>query len=538
MPEISTRWRAFGLVAVLAVAVHAWSLTFDFSRVDDDILIIDRASFLNDWAHVRDVFSQGYFPSQHESPHFYRPLVTASFMLDARAPITAASYHRTNVILHVLASLLLLGLLLSIGTSEPVAALGGAVFAVHPAVTSTVDWIPGRNDSLLACFIFAAWICLERWRAVGRTRFLILHALLFLAALLCKETAVVAPALWLLTPFLLKGTPPTLREGWLLAVWGTVITTWGALRAAVPERSVPFPEQLAAAMRHPSAVLIYLGKLVLPARLSILANENDSSILPGVFAALVLIAAIWTSANRRRALLGAAMVLLFLSPALLVRNGLVLENRLYLPLAGALLIGTAWMESRPLPSNAFAGASAGLLVLLGARTLASSADYRTRLSVGEACIRTAPSLSLSHMTAGNALEAAGDTAAAEKEFRRALEIDPRSSVGLNNVGVLALRRNAPGEAERDLRAAIAIDPTYARAHFNLGLALRAEGNLRDAAAELNRAVELDPERIESLGELLATYAQLGDTMNVQRVRAEMERQGVRFIPEGTAPTRP
>jgi tetratricopeptide (TPR) repeat protein len=522
------RW-AFLLIAALAFLAHARSLTFGFSRIDDDILVIERATFLTDRSHVGEVFAQGYFPLKSESPHYYRPLVTLSYLLDARAPLSPFPYHCTNVLLHVIASALFFSLLLRLRLSLRLAALTAALFAAHPVVTSAVDWIPGRNDSLLACFIFAAWLCFDRWRERRAFRFLAAHVVFFLAALLTKETAVVAPALWLLSTGLDEKRWRGVRDRWLLAGWAVAFSSWVLLRRAAPELPVPIDERLASAWSHLPVLLILLGKIFVPVQLSILANQPDSSLIPGLLALIAVVCAIVTSRNRPLALFGAVMILLFIAPSLLAPGGLLLENRLYLPLAGALLVAASWMQQREPGSTGFLALSCGLLVILFARTWGYSDDYSSALAVGEACIRTAPSMVLSHTTAGNAFAESGDAARAEQEFRRVLELDPRNGVAHNNLGGLAMRRHDLALAQRELREELQIAPDYAPAHLNMGLVLRSQGNAREATTEFARAVELNPENVNALGELFATYSQLGEVENARRIRAQLEREGVRFL---------
>src|SRR5262245_16757131 len=81
-------------------------------------------------------------------PDEIRPLVALSYQVDfgtgSGAPL---AFHVTNITLHILNSLLVLGLARVIGrVSWAGAALAGAVFAVLPAHAETVAWISGRAD--------------------------------------------------------------------------------------------------------------------------------------------------------------------------------------------------------------------------------------------------------------------------------------------------------------------------------------------------------------------------------------------------------
>jgi tetratricopeptide (TPR) repeat protein len=91
--------------------------------------------------------------------HYYRPLTSASFLLDHRIwdhgvwGSNTFGYHLTNLLLHVVATALLLPVLLMAFRSRPVALFGALLFAVQPAQVSAVAWIGGRTDSLCTMFI-------------------------------------------------------------------------------------------------------------------------------------------------------------------------------------------------------------------------------------------------------------------------------------------------------------------------------------------------------------------------------------------------
>ena len=193
---------------------------------------------------------------KHESPHYYRPLVTLTYMLDARSPLSPVPYHATNVLLHVLGSVLFLALLLRLGLRRDVSTVAASLFAVHPVVAGAVAYIPGRNDLLLACFVFGAWLCLERWRERRSPVVLAAHAVLLLGALLTKETAVVAPAVWMLSSFLDEKRRAPRRDGWLVAAWAAAYAVWLALRSSAPDLPQPLGSRLSAAWGHLPALLI------------------------------------------------------------------------------------------------------------------------------------------------------------------------------------------------------------------------------------------------------------------------------------------
>lgn len=91
--------------------------------------------------------------------------------------------------------------------------------------------------------------------------------------------------------------------------------------------------------------------------------------------------------------------------------------------------------------------------------------------------------------------------AAEREYRKALEIRP----GLRGIhlalGMLKLNAGNPDEAEKEFRAETTLSPGDGEAAWRLGSVLLQKGRTRDALAELERSDKLRPQMIETLFDL-------------------------------------
>ncbi len=531
--------QALLIVLALAAAVHARSLAFDFAHLDDDRLVIERAHELTQLGDAPKLFNQAYDKGRS---NYFRPLVVLSFMLDAREPLSPAPFHRTNLLLHLLACGLFLTLLSCLGFSPTVALAVASVFAVHPISVAAVAFIPGRNDTLFACFFFGAWLSLIAFRARRALSLLWIHLACLLAALLTKETAVAIPLFlggWIAwVPSAPRGGVgpsgrPRLRDDIPVGLgWGAVLAVWWSWRSHVPLARVAAGPEPFASGGSLAGLLMMLGKVMLPWRLSALANPRDGQIWPGVVTAAVVAAALWRSERRAVPLLGLGGFFLFLAPTWLSPTGLLLEGRLYVPLACLLLVLAEWLRSQALPSPAVAGLGVTAVLLLGARSIAYAGDYRDALAVGEGVVRTAPNLPFSYMTAGNAWGSAGDAARAEWAFRRALELDPGHLLAHNNLAVLAIRRHDYAAAEQQLAAELSLDPDLALAHLNLGIVRRAQGDFKAAAAELARALRLDPDLVQAMAELYVTDSKLGDAAGAAAMLADLARHGIR-VPTGS-----
>jgi predicted CXXCH cytochrome family protein len=98
-----------------------------------------------------------------------------------------------------------------------------------------------------------------------------------------------------------------------------------------------------------------------------------------------------------------------------------------------------------------------------------------------------------HLNLGWLEASQGDTEAAERHYRRAIERDPRFIPAYVNLADLYRAQGRESEGEEQLRHALEIDPEVAEIHHSLGLLLVRRGRHREALEQLARAVELAPE---------------------------------------------
>ncbi len=85
----------------------------------------------------------------------------------------------------------------------------------------------------------------------------------------------------------------------------------------------------------------------------------------------------------------------------------------------------------------------------------------------------------------------GQAAAAEQNYRAALQLDPNLAPALFNLAILRTTPS-PAEAEQLYRHVISLQPKDAATHLNLGFLLRSEGRTAEGNTELQTAVSLDP----------------------------------------------
>ena len=94
--------------------------------------------------------------------------------------------------------------------------------------------------------------------------------------------------------------------------------------------------------------------------------------------------------------------------------------------------------------------------------------------------------------------AGGDTAEAERQYKRAIELDPASPVPYMDYAVLLARLERPIEALQQMLICTRIAPNHAEAQYRLALILAEAGQYRAALVALERALKADPHHAAAL----------------------------------------
>ena len=136
--------------------------------------------------------------------------------------------------------------------------------------------------------------------------------------------------------------------------------------------------------------------------------------------------------------------------------------------------------------------------------LAQEQDFRapkTALDSWSHAVALAPANAMHRLGLGEALERTGDEPGAEREFRKANQLQPESTDALAALSNLLMRARRLREAERILRELVTAAPQNENAHLQLGRVLSAAKKDEEASEELKKALALRANDWDALREL-------------------------------------
>lgn len=203
---------------------------------------------------------------------------------------------------------------------------------------------------------------------------------------------------------------------------------------------------------------------------------------------------------------------------LIMPIGTIMGERLfYLPSAGLCwLAGMATLTLLPQRSweaswnHLILPGSVGLLIMaaLFVRTVHRNEDWKSNQTLFQSAARVVPNSAKVHAALGGLDNAQGAYDQALQHYKKAFEIYPaypRTDVDINlGMGALFLKQGETAKAVEAFRRAVELDPRSSLTHYNLGLALARHGSKDEAEQNLLTALAFNP----SLSEAYNTLSRL------------------------------
>ena len=454
-------------VAVAAAAVTAHAPAWRGAFVYDDITEIAENPAIR-------VLWPPWTPMMEGTSMPHRPLPYYTFALNyAVHGLDPRGYHAVNLVIHLANGWLVwwVGreILRRLGAGSAAAGIAFAaatLWLVHPLCTQAVDYIYQRIEALggmailgtVACFLRATRVSLARSKP-GLARlpgWLAASVAVSATGMLCKEHVAAAPVAVLLTDWLAvrwqRDAPwrslfeaVRARTAFYSALFATPLMAV-VLVAVQHDRFTDFRQPLAGpllyAANQPLVIGEYVTRAVWPAQLCIdwyrLPFKHPFLLAPGIAAtAGALGLAGWGVTHARGLALVILLFLALLAPtsSVLPVNDLMVEHRMYLPLAvlcvGMAAVGhglltrhvpTAWSQATAI------GMTALLTIALAATTWNRCRAYQSRLVMWADVVTKAPRNPRGWQTLAVELWQAGSLDRALEAVDRSLAIAPNEAL--------------------------------------------------------------------------------------------------------------
>jgi Tfp pilus assembly protein PilF len=520
-------------LAVITTMLYLPITHHNFVNFDDDDYITNNSHVQAGltWAGVVWAFQTGAAANWH-------PLTWLSHMLDCQLyGLNPGGHHSTNLIFHVINTLLLFLWLRQLTGTLWRSAIVAALFAWHPLHVESVAWASERKDVLSTFFWMLTLIAYTRYARESRVQsqkfkvFYSLSLLAFACGLMSKPMVVTLPFVLLLLDFWpLNRFPPGSSARSIinliveklpflaLTLAASVVTyfvqTTG--RALWPSAELSFWSRVANALW---AYERYISKTFWPVDLSIFypyPRHWPAGLAVGAALLLALWSGlfIWRARQNPYLFVGWFWFLGTLMPTIgLVQVGSqsMADRYMYIPSVG-LFILVVWgvddfLNWRPdwrrITTLAGGVALAGCLV----GTEIQLNYWQNSIKLFRHAIEATTDNFMAYNCLGGTLRDLGMNKEAMMLGAEAVRIEPNSPVAQYNFGMVLLQNHRLGEALEHLDAAARLVPHNSEIQYNLGLVLLLHGKPDEAASHFAAALVEKPDFAEAHRRLAQALSQ-------------------------------
>jgi hypothetical protein len=443
-------------LTIVTLVLYRGVFTSDFAYYDDDhyILSNDHIHQGLTWEGIKWAFTSiGYSDNWH-------PLTWLSHMLDIQLfGLNPSGHHFTNLILHILATLLLFGLLFYSTGEIRLSAIVAALFAWHPLHVESVAWIAERKDVLSAVFWFSSlwsYVYYSRKPTIFRYAAVIL---LFALGLLSKPMLVTLPFVMLLFDLwpLERMTIAKRNYVWLIAEklpLFALVTVSAVITIIAQQNALRSFTAYTLSTRIFNAIIsycVYIGQVFWPGKLAVLYPYTRPQLLSVIFCSIVLIfitaTVVFLGRHKKHLITGWLWYLGTLVPVIgiiQVGSQAHADRYTYIPFIGVFIM-LVW------------GLNAFMVKITG----------RKKIIARFALIAVF----------------------------FAMFIKTHEQVGYWKDGITLLTHT------------IAITKNNEIAHYNLGNLMQQAGRMEEAIAQYNESLKINPNKIHALGNLAGVYYQ-------------------------------
>jgi len=507
------------LAAIVAAAAALYSPAADYSAVWDDREVLRHVSERAD----NDPFEEAFLKP---IDRLYRPLWKLTFMLPRRLTgVEGAGALRLDHIVSIAIFLLVIPCFYVFVNSLARDRLTGLsatfLYAMHPVHAGVAAWICNRSTHLAAAFVFVAlalYLHARRNRG-GREYYSATTASLvfFIAALMSKESAVVAPALVMAIEltFPESGGDSFLPRVWkgfvrmlpFLAVTALYFHVRTLVTGSAAQAAGYHGGSLGATLMSVLPVFAdYVGMLLAPVHLCAIYRPEIYTSFgspPVIYSALFLGAmlAAALALYRRAPFLSFAILWFFITLAPssnIIPIPTLKSTRFLIMPALSVCFAAGWaipqLFRKILPWK-FALPAAGAVVLacglLPATAAAPFRDvWKNEMTLWKSAAECAPGSHIAHNNYGIALHKKGNRKEALEEFERAAALRPGQAGVRKNIAQMYAERGKYRRALAEYRTALALDPDDPEIYQKISLLYMKLGRAGEARAWFERYISM------------------------------------------------
>jgi len=498
------------ILAAVTAAVYRQVHHFEFINFDDVIYITENPM-------IQSGISLNGFYWSFGSKYFglWNPLVWLSFMVDHQLyGLNAGGYHVTNLILHILSTLLLFWLFCRMTGTVWRSAFVAAFFALHPLHVESVAWVSERKDVLSAFFWMLTLCFYVYYTEKPAIKRYLLIVFSFVLALLSKPMVITLPVIMILLDYwplrrfesrkgnLLLWQLKEKLPLFVLSIVFSIITISAQYKTGGRDLYFSLVSRVSNAL---VSFMIYLEKTFWPHNLAVFYPFPAEIPTIQVISATILIitvTAFTIVAMKRFPALFTGWTWFVVTIALVI--GIIpigdfsmADRYHYLPSIG-IAIMLAWgipyfITNGQIRKNVLLPAGIMVLAVMAFLSWRQCGYWENNHKLLNHALKVTRNNYLAHINLGSVLLTEGKIHEAIYHYNRANQIMPNNIMVYNNRGKAHAGLGLYESATADFGEAIRLNPDHADSYYNRGIIYHQLGRYQPAVQDFTETIRLQPD---------------------------------------------
>jgi Flp pilus assembly protein TadD len=496
-------------------AVYGQVSQFDFVNLDDNLYVVENIGI--QYGITLDGLKWMF---QTRYADLWNPLVWLSFMADYELyGLHAGGYHLTNLILHILSTLLLFWLFHRMTGALWKSAFVAAFFALHPLHVESVAWVSERKDVLSAFFWMLTLCFYVVYTEKQSVKRYLLVVFSFVLALLSKPMVVTLPIVMILLDYWplkrfenqnrlsdmivwqLKEKLPLLA----LSAVIVIITLYNPNESS-PHKIIPLDIRLANA---PVAFVTYLVKTFWPHNMAIFYPFPSHIPVWQTTGAILLIitvtAAVMATVKRLPYIfVGWFWFMIMLIPVIgiiQISAYAMADHYHYTPSLGLGLL-LAWgiphvLKHECLRRTILLPAVIFILIIMSVLSWNQCRHWKDSVKLFSHALRVTENNTMMHNLLGYSLFKKGQINRAIYHYNKAILIAPDYIYAYINRAEAYARQGEYQSAVDNYNKAVALEPDFAEVYFKRGTFYGKSGQNQLAIADFSKIIRLKPHYVDA-----------------------------------------
>lgn len=493
----------FGLISYSNIYSHEF--------LWDDEFLIQENQFIRSWENLPKIFSTCSGAGAGRLDNFYRPMQLFFYSI-IYSLVGAKSwlFLLGNVLLHILNGVFIFLLIKKIFKKDFLAFLTSLLWIIHPIHTEVITYMSGTADPLSLFFILGSFLLYLNFKEKKQSYFIVFSLILFLLALLSKETIIIFPGLLLVYEIIFSKNRKDISNYSPLILFFILAIAYFVLRLTAlnftgslnfyQETNLYTQNILIRIFTFLASLLMYYSFLFYPVNLHM---ERQFPVFTSLFSFQVIISLIiliivfvlaFKSYQKKKKYFCFGILWFFIAfipmSGIIPVNSFLLEHWLYIPSIGFFLCFAGiimYFWKKLSKSKIIIIILAILLITLITQTLKRNQDWQNPIVFYHNILQYHEGTARIHNNLGMAYADKNNIEKAEEHYLKAIKINDQYAQVHYNLASLYLKKEEEEKAINHLERSLEINPRFFLSYQLLGKIAQEKGELKKAQDYFNQA---------------------------------------------------